>query len=424
MLEQTFQRLNDVITGIKGNKFTSREVEELSMEIRNVLLGADIPYDYVISLIKHLRTRISKINDKNLNKNAVVGALLQSYIDSTFANSETEGIDVKKVGITTIGVFGSNGVGKTTFVAKLAKLLKTQHNKRAMCVSFDITRFAAQDQLKVLCQNNDIEFLQIVENGIENGIKKLKEIIEYEVVDILIVDYAGIAPDNESGREIWKEVLENINFDERIIVLDSTFGQNAVKLIKDFEKIVNATGFAVSKVDSDQKGGIFFSIKVASEKPIYYISTGEKIDDIIVFNKKVITDALFNDQGLKNVINSFKESNKEQIKAILQKNVKKELDYNDFLVQLSQIISFGKIDKILSILPHTKSFFNVKLSTEAYMLIKKWIAIINSMTTYERTTPNALNLERMNRIAKGAGVSLADILVLQKKIRDINETKN
>ena len=424
MLEQTFQRLNDVITGIKGNKFTSREVEELSMEIRNVLLGADIPYDYVISLIKHLRTRISKINDKNLNKNAVVGALLQSYIDSTFANSETEGIDVKKVGITTIGVFGSNGVGKTTFVAKLAKLLKTQYNKRAMCVSFDITRFAAQDQLKVLCQNNDIEFLQIVENGIENGIKKLKAIIEYEVVDILIVDYAGIAPDNESGREIWKEVLENINFDERIIVLDSTFGQNAVKLIKDFEKIVNATGFAVSKVDSDQKGGIFFSIKVASEKPIYYISTGEKIDDIIVFNKKVITDALFNDQGLKNVINSFKESNKEQIKAILLKNVKKELDYNDFLVQLSQIISFGKIDKILSILPHTKSFFNVKLSTEAYMLIKKWIAIINSMTTYERTTPNALNLERMNRIAKGAGVSLADILVLQKKIRDINETKN
>ena len=423
VLEETFSKINNVISKLKGDRFDNNEIENISFELRNILLEADIPYQYVKSLIADMQQKLKKIKEKKLDKNAVIGGLLQSYIDTTFCNANGNGIFIKNNGITTIGIFGSNGVGKTSFVAKLANLLHQSHNKRVMCISFDITRFAAQEQLKILCEKNDIEFLDVTHDGIEKGVDKVNEIIAYEMVDILLIDNAGISPDNKDGLELWQKILKNITFDEKIIVLDGTLGQNAMSLIDKFDKVVNATGFAISKVDSDQKGGVFFSIASASNKPIYYVSTGEKITNITTFNKSMISDALFSDGRLKNIISSFRANNKEYIETIISKSKQGELNYNDLLEQLTQLVSFGKLDKILSVLPHTKNFFNVKLSTDAYILIKKWIAIIMSMTLYERENINALNIDRMNRIAKGAGVNIADVITLKRKVEEINKQK-
>lgn len=423
MLEQTFNKINDVISQLKGQSFTKNEIEQLSIELRDVLIGADIPYDYIKSIIQDMQQKLKHITAKNLDKKAVVGGLLQSYIDATFNSISGKSIEIRKTGITTIGMFGPNGVGKTTAVVKIANLIRNKHNKRVLCVSFDITRFAAQEQLKILCEKNDIEYLNIVENGIDVGVKKIQEIVDYEIVDVLIVDFAGISPDNIEGTRIWNSVLESIDFDEKIVVLDGTFGQNTIELIKGFDKILKITGFAVSKIDSDQKGGVFFAIATASDKPIYYVSTGEKINNIVPFNKRMISDALFNIGGLKNVISSFQESNKEYIQALIQKNKKAGLNYNDLFDQLTQLINFGKLDKVLSVLPHTRSFFNVKLSTDAYILIKKWISIIASMTPEERENIKCLNIDRMNRIARGSGTNISDVMTLQKKIEEINEQK-
>ena len=423
MLEETFSKINNVISKLKGDSFDNNEIENISFELRNILLEADIPYQYVKSIVTDMQQKLKKIKEKKLDKNAVIGGLLQSYIDTTFCNANGNGIFVKNNGITTIGVFGSNGVGKTSFVAKLANLLHKSHNKRVMCVSFDVTRFAAQEQLKILCEKNDIEFLDITCDGIEKGIGKINEIIAYEMVDILLIDNAGVSPDNKDGIELWRKILKNITFDEKIIVLDGTLGQNATSLIDKFDKVVHATGFAISKVDSDQKGGVFFSIATVSNKPIYYVSTGEKITNIATFNKNMISDAIFSDGRLKNIISSFRANNKEYIETIISKSKQGELNYNDLLGQLTQLVSFGKLDKILSVLPHTKNFFNVKLSTDAYILIKKWIAIISSMTLYERKNINTLNIDRMNRIAKGAGVNMADVITLKRKVEEINKQK-
>ena len=423
VLEQTFKKLNNALMNIRGSAFSKKEIEGITTELQEILIEADIPYDYIKSLTKTLGEKLTKITEKKIDKKAIIGGLLKTYIDETFSNTKLGGIKIKKNGITTIGVFGTNGVGKTSFVAKLANLMFQQYKKRAMCVSFDITRYAAQEQLETLCKKNNIEYLRIVENGVENGINKLKEIIEYEMVDILIIDFAGSSPDNQKGLELWQKVIENIDFDERVVILDGTFGQNAVPLIKKFVKVVNPTGFAISKIDCDKKGGIFFAVRVASDKPIYYVSTGEKINSILEFEKNMISKALFADDGLKSVISAFQDSNKNYIQSTIYNENNGKFNYNDLLIQLSQIVNFGKIDKILSVLPHTRKIFNVKLSTEAYILIKKWISIINSMTNYERATPTCLNIERINRIAKGAGVQVSDVLTLKKKLEEISVNK-
>ena len=210
MLEETFSKINNVISKLKGDNFNNNEIENISFELRNILLEADIPYCYVKSLIADMQKKLKRIKEKKLDKNAVIGGLLQTYIDTTFCNTNRNGIAVKNNGITTIGIFGSNGVGKTSFVAKLANLLHKSLNKRVMCVSFDVTRFAAQEQLKILCEKNDIEFLDIVHDGIEKCIDKINEIIAYEMVDILLIDNAGISPDNKDGIELWQKILKNI----------------------------------------------------------------------------------------------------------------------------------------------------------------------------------------------------------------------
>ena len=420
MLEGTFNKINKVITGLRNRCFTNEEIDLLAIDLRNVLLEADIPYAYVKEFVYELKQKLLSIKDKQLDKQAILGGIIKEYFDHTFVGCADKKIELKNNGITTIAVCGTNGVGKTSFVAKLANLIQNKNHKNVVCISFDKTRPAAQEQLKILCQKHNIDF--ITEDNDNNNEKLLQRaiyIIENKLADVLIVDNAGISPDNFTGSEKLKKVMETIDFDEKILVLDGTFGQNAIDFVNDFDKLVNLTGFVITKTESDQKGGVFFAVRTASKKPIYYITSGEKIDDIMPFETNIIADALV-DGGLKKLFDAFRKGNKEHIKTLLNKAKNHELNYNDLYSQLTQLIGFGKLDKVLSVLPHTRSFFNVKLSTETFILIKHWIAIINSMTKNERIAPNILNMDRINRIAKGSGCQVADVLVLRRKLDEIN----
>lgn len=420
MLEETFNKINNVISGLRNRCFTDDEIDLLAMDLRNVLLEADIPYSYVKEFLVELKKKLSLVKEKKLDKSAIVGGIIKDFFDKTLSNGSNKSINIKKNGITTIAVCGTNGVGKTSFVAKLANLLQKQYKKNVVCISFDKTRPAAQEQLKVLCQKNNIDFITEPDDfDNEKTIKRVIYIIENKLADVLIVDNPGISPDNKKGVEQLQNIIKNIQFDEKILVLDSTFGQNAVEFIKKFDDLVDLTGFTITKTESDQKGGVFFAVKSVSNKPIYYITEGEKIDDIKPFDAKMISDAIV-DGGLKKLVDAFRNSNQEHINSLLNKAKNHELNYNDLLLQLQQLVSFGKLDKVLSVLPHTRSFFNVKLSTDTYTLIKHWIAIINSMTKYERNNPTILNMDRINRIAKGSGCQVADVLVLRRKLDEIN----
>lgn len=419
MLEGTFNKLNAILSGFQNSAFTRREINELVSEIHETFLGADVPYEYVEALTENLKAKLPTLRSKKIDKAAVVGGLIKSYLDNTF-DYRTKGITLKDNDITAIAVYGTNGVGKTSFIAKLANLIQRDYGKSVMCLSFDKTRPAAQEQLRVLCANNKIEFVQLDDNSFKKNLERAANIVQYRLVDVLLVDTAGISPDNREGAVQLNKIMKTIRFDERLLVLDGTFGQYAIDLIRKFTELTKPTGFVITKTESDQKGGVFFSVRTASDKPIYYITYGEKINDITPFNQYTIGNALFSDGGLRRLIESFHASNQEEILAIINKSKNQALDYNDLKTQLTQLINFGKLDKVLSVLPHTRSFFNVKIGAETYNMIKKWIAIINAMTIYERKTPACLGIERMNRIANGSGTTIADVITLKKKLEEIN----
>ena len=422
MLEGTFNKLNRFLNTMKPSAFSKQEINDISMELRNTLLEADIPYQYVKQLIADLQNQLLQIHTKKINKTAVIGGILKSHLDSTFINYTRQDIRLKPNDITVIGCFGTNGVGKTSTIAKIANLIqKNFNNKRVMCVSLDWTRPAAQEQLKIQCKSAGVDFLLLNYNNLEDRILKIQDIIFEKSVDVLLIDTAGANIYEDKAIKELSHIARTINFDERLLVLDSTFGQGASDIIKCFSTIINNTGFIITKTESDQKGGIFFAVCTNSDKPIYYLTLGEKLDDIMRFDKNTISNALLVDGGLRRMMDEFRNQNKEDIYEIINKANNKSLNYDDLLKQLQLLMNFGKLDKILSVLPSTSSIFNVKLGVDTRKLIKKWIAIMQSMTPYERKSAN-INIDRMNRIAKGSGCSVADIVVLKKKLNEINNS--
>ena len=420
MLYQVFAKINDIISSFKGNTFTKQEITLFCNKLYDTLIQADVPYDYTQQFVGYIRNKLMKMKNKNLNKQMVVGGIIRSYIENTFKQANSNGIRIKDNVVNVIGVYGPNGVGKTSFVAKLAKLFQTKFNKKILCVSFDTTRTSANKQLQILCNSNDIAYINVVEHNIDDGLNKIRQIVKYKMVDILLIDNAGISPDDRDGILMWKNVSDVVDFDEKIVVLDATFGQNASRLINAYVKIIHPTGFAVSKSDSDHKGGVFFAIATFSDKPIYYVLNGEKIDNIYEFKTSMILDKLFGNDGNKDhVLSSLKMKNREYLKTITV-----GITYYDFFQQLDNLIKYGNFTQILSILPHTKSFLNVKLETEAYMLIKKWMAIISSMTLKEQHCIDDLSINRMNRIAKGSGTGIEDVVKLKLKIEDLNKANS
>lgn len=420
MLYQVFAKINDIISSFRGNTFTKQEITSFCNKLYDTLIQADVPYDYTQQFIGYIRNKLMKMKNKNLNKQMVVGGIIRSYIENTFRQANGNGIHIKDNVVNVIGVYGPNGVGKTSFVAKLAKLFQKKFNKKILCVSFDTTRTSANKQLQILCNSNDIAYINVVEHNIDDGLNKIRQIVKYKMVDILLIDNAGISPDDRDGILIWKNVSDVVDFDEKIVVLDATYGQNASHLINAYVKIIHPTGFAVSKSDSDHKGGVFFAIATSSDKPIYYVLNGEKIDNIYEFKTSMILDKLFsNDENKDQVLSSLKMKNREYLKTMMV-----GITYYDFFQQLDNLIKYGNFTQILSILPHTKSFLNVKLETEAYMLIKKWMAIISSMTLKEQCCIDDLSINRMNRIAKGSGTGIEDVVKLKLKIEELNKANS
>ena len=177
MLESTFSKLNAILSGFRNSAFTRNEINELVSDIREIFLGADVPYEYVEVLTDNLRTKLPTLHSKKIDKVAVVGGLIKSYLDNTF-DYRTKKITLKDNDITAIAVCGTNGVGKTSFIAKLANLIQRDYGKSVMCLSFDKTRPAAQEQLKILCANNKIEFVKLDDNNFKKNLERVANIVQ------------------------------------------------------------------------------------------------------------------------------------------------------------------------------------------------------------------------------------------------------
>ncbi|MFM8833416.1 MAG: signal recognition particle protein, partial [Cytophagales bacterium] len=317
-------------------------------------------------------------------------------------------------------IAGLQGSGKTTFSGKLANYLKRQ-GRQVLLTACDIYRPAAIDQLKVLGQQIGVEVYAEPEN--KDAIKIAKAAIEHAKINnhrIVIIDTAGrLAVDEAMMNEIanLKEALKPA---ETLFVVDAMTGQDAVNTAKTFNERLNFNGVVLTKMDGDTRGGAALSIRRVVEKPIKFISSGEKMEAIDRFYPDRMAGRIL---GMGDVVSlvekaqqTFDEDEARKLNAKMRKN---QFDFNDFLSQLQQIKKMGNMKDMLSMIPGMgKAMKDVDIDDNAFKPVE---AIIRSMTNEERENPEKLNASRKTRIAKGSGTSIQQVNQLLKQFEDMKK---
>ena len=315
---------------------------------------------------------------------------------------------------------GLQGSGKTTFAGKLAAYLKKQ-NRTVLLVACDVYRPAAIDQLKVLGEQVGVEVYAEVEN--KNPVDISRNAIEYAKKNnkkVVIIDTAGrLAVDEQMMNEI-EAVKRAINPSETLFVVDSMTGQDAVNTAKTFNDRLNFDGVVLTKLDGDSRGGAALSIRAVVEKPIKFISTGEKMEALDMFYPDRMAQRIL---GMGDVISLVERAqqqfDEEEAKRINQKIRKNQFNFDDFLSQLEQIKKMGNLKDLVGMIPGMgKAMKDVEIDDDAFKPIE---AIIKSMTAKERAQPELLNGSRRRRLAKGSGTDIQQVNNLMKQFEDMRK---
>jgi signal recognition particle subunit SRP54 len=333
----------------------------------------------------------------------------------------SESVDINLSGNPSIILIaGLQGSGKTTFSGKLANYLKKQ-GRQVLLTACDIYRPAAIDQLKVLGEQIGVEVYAEPEN--KDALKIARAAIEHARKNnhrIVIVDTAGrLAVDEEMMNEIAR-LKEALNPSETLFVVDSMTGQDAVNTAKAFNDRLNYDGVVLTKLDGDTRGGAALSIRRVVEKPIKYISTGEKMDAIDRFYPDRMAGRILGMGDVVSLVEKAQQTfDEEEAKRLSKKLRQNQFDLNDFLGQLEQIKKMGNMKDLLGMIPGMgKALKGVDIDDNSFKPIE---AIIRSMTLEERQNPDIINGSRKNRIAKGSGTSVPQVNQLLKQFGDMRK---
>lgn len=412
-LEKAFQTL-------KGQgRITEINVASTIKEIRKALIDADVNY-------KVAKDVTDEIKEKALGQN-VLTAISPGQLLIKITNDElttlmgSESVDINLTGNPSIILIaGLQGSGKTTFSGKLASYLKKQ-GRQVLLSACDIYRPAAIDQLKVLGDQIGVEVYAEPEN--KDAIKIAQASLEHAKKNnyrIIIVDTAGrLAVDDSMMNEI-AQLKEALNPTETLFVVDSMTGQDAVNTAKAFNDRLNFDGVVLTKLDGDTRGGAALSIRKVVEKPIKFVSTGEKMDAIDRFYPDRMASRIL---GMGDVVSLVEKAQQtfteEEAKRLNKKLRQNQFDLNDFLTQLEQIKKMGNMKDLLGMIPGVgKALKDTEIDDNSFKPVE---AIIRSMTQEERENPDMINGSRKNRIAKGSGTSVQQVNQLLKQFGDMRK---
>ncbi len=420
MFDNLSTKLERAFKTLKGQgSITEINVAATVKEIRRALIDADVNY-------KVAKEVTDKIKSEALGQEVLVavspGQLLTKIVDeelTALMGGKKEDINIKG-DPAVILISGLQGSGKTTFCGKLATLLKKQ-NRSVMLTACDVYRPAAITQLKVLGEQIGVEVyaepdnkipLDIAKNAIAHAKANHKKIV--------IVDTAGrLAIDEEMMQEIT-ELKEQLKPSETLFVVDSMTGQDAVNTAKTFNDRLSFDGVVLTKLDGDSRGGAALSIKTVVNKPIKYISTGEKMDALDVFHPDRMAKRIL---GMGDVISLVERAqqnfDEEEARRISKKIKKNQFNFDDFLSQMQQIKKMGSMKDLMGMIPGMgKALKGVDVSDDSFKPIE---AMIHSMTPKERHNPDIINGSRRKRIAKGSGSTVQDVNNLLKQFSDMRK---
>jgi len=420
MFDNLSTKLDQAFKTLKGQgRITEINVAKTVKEVRKALIDADVNY-------KVAKDVTDKIKDEALGRDVLIsvspGQLLvkitQEKLAELMGGTKVD-IDVKGDPAVVL-ISGLQGSGKTTFTGKLANMLKKQ-GRQVLLAACDIYRPAAIDQLKVLGEQIGVEVYAEPDN--KDAVKIAKNAIAHAKSHgkkILIVDTAGrLAVDQEMMNEI-AALKESLNPTETLFVVDSMTGQDAVNTAKTFNERLNFNGVVLTKLDGDSRGGAALSIRSVVEKPIKFISTGEKMDAIDVFHPDRMAQRILGMGDVISLVERAQQNFDEEEAMRLNKKIRKnQFNFDDFLSQLEQIKKMGNIKDLMGMIPGMgKAMKGLDVDDESFKPIE---AIIKSMTKKERAYPDLIDGSRRKRIANGSGTSIQQVNSLMKQFADMRK---
>lgn len=413
MFDNLTNRLQNVFRNLAGyGKLTEKNMEDALKQIRKSLLEADVNYKVVKRFIDDIRQKaIGKKIFKTVTPTQMLVKIVYDELTHILGDNTTElKINDDSSVIMLVGLHGS---GKTTTCAKLAKNILDK-GKRPILVALDIERPAAVEQLRSL--GNDLG-IEVYEPGnLKNVVDIAKEAIKKAQKgseEILILDTSGRWHIETDLIDELAELKKICKPQEILLVVDSTTGQDAVNIAKEFNNKLSLTGVILTKVDGDSRGGAALSVKMIAECPIKFIGVGEHLGDLEVFHPDRIASRLLGSGDILTLVEKVEKASREELKQQekQKKRAKKhELDLEDFLQSIKQIKKIGPMGELMKLMPGAGGM--MKDAPQGDKEMKKIEAIINSMTIHERRHPEVLDGSRRKRIADGSGLEVHDINIL------------
>ncbi|HJD87518.1 signal recognition particle protein [Empedobacter stercoris] len=421
MFQNLQDKLDKALHTLKGKgQITEINVAETVKEVRRALVDADVSY-------KVAKDFTNVVKEKALGENVITslnpGQLMVKIVHDELA--KLMGGEVTELNIddnpTIILIAGLQGSGKTTFSGKLANFLKTKKNKKVLLVAGDVYRPAAINQLQVLGEQIGVDVYADLEN------KNPVEIAQAAIAqakqngnNVIIVDTAGRLAIDEQMMDEIRRVHQTVNPTETLFVVDSMTGQDAVNTAKAFNDVLDYNGVVLTKLDGDTRGGAALTIRTVVDKPIKFISTGEKMEALDVFYPERMADRILGMGDVVSLVERAQEQfDEEEAKRLQKKIAKNSFDFDDFLKQIQQIKRMGNMKDLVGMIPGAgKALKDVEIDDNAFKGVE---AIIHSMTKKERQNPTIIDNSRKKRIAAGSGTSLQEVNQLLKQFSEMGK---
>ncbi len=425
MFENLTNKFEEIFSSLKkAPSLDEKQVDEGLKGIRLALLEADVSLDVVKEFISRVKPKaLGQEIIRSTSPGDMVVKIVYDEIVSFLGDKNSE-ISLNAVPPVPIMLVGLQGSGKTTTTSKLAKFLEKNNKKKVMMASLDVYRPAAQEQLRLLGEQNNIETLPIIEGQLPADIcRRALSAANLNGCEVVLFDTAGRTQiDFQMMNEI-KQIETIINPAETMLVADSLTGQVAANVAKEFKNTVNLSGIILTRADGDGRGGAALSMKYVAEVPIKFLGVGEKIENFEVFHPDRIANRMLGMGDIVSLVEKASEDlDQENLKKTEEKLKKGQFSMEDYLSQLRQMKKMGGIEGIMSFLPGVSK---IKSQMDQSGIDEKIItqneAVILSMTKQERENPKIINGSRKKRIANGSGTDIATINKLLKQFKMMSE---
>ena len=425
MFENLTNKFEEIFSSLKkAPSLDEKQVDEGLRSVRLALLEADVSLDVAKQFIENVKP---KALGKEIVRSTSPGQMVVKIVYDELVNllgSKSEKINLNAVPPVSMMLVGLQGSGKTTSAAKIAKHIEKVNKKKIMMVSLDVYRPAAQEQLKLLGEQNNILTLPIVEGQQPLDIcRRALSAANLNGSEVIIFDTAGRTQIDLQMMSEIKQIEQTINPSETLLVADSLTGQVAANVAKEFKSTVNLTGIVLTRSDGDGRGGAALSMKYVSQVPIKFLGVGEKIENLEEFHPDRIANRIL---GMGDIVSLVEKAtqdiDEEKLKKTEEKLKKGQFSLDDYLSQLRQMKKMGGIEGIMSFLPGVSKIKNqMDQAGVDEKIVSKNEAVILSMTKKERVNPKIIDGSRKKRIANGSGTDIATINKLLKQFKMMSE---